>query len=90
MHPERRADVAMSAGRITTLPNEDERQTLVSQAENFLQDAVSSEDALIAQVDPSDLKNVWKKQRELAAAAGGKSIVIDPEHSLVFARREQT
>ena len=80
----------MSAGRITTLPNEDERQTLVSQAENFLQDAVSSEDALIAQVDPSDLKNVWKKQRELAAAAGGKSIVIDPEHSLVFARREQT
>ena len=60
-----------------TLPNEDERQTLISQTENFLTDAVGSEDGLIAPVDPSDLKNVWKKQRELVAEFGGQSMVID-------------
>lgn len=51
----------------------------MSQAENFLQDAVGSEDRLIVPVDPSDLKNVWKMQRELAAEFPGQNVSIGPE-----------
>ena len=65
-------------------------ERLYNELENIYGDLPGSEDGLIVPVDPSDLKNVWKKQRELAAAVGGQSIVIDRGMFSDVARRGQT
>ena len=56
----------------------------MNEMDKFWEDCQVSEEGLIPAVDPSDLKNVWKKQIELVAAVGGT------EFSLMFARRKQT
>jgi hypothetical protein len=74
----RRRAQTQAAGRITTHSGKDESQIASDYAKAFLRDACSPQDGLTAPVDPSDLKSVWNKQRELIAQYGGQQMVIAP------------